>query len=584
MSDQTLYEFQQRYDTPENWAANNPILPQGVLGFENNTLKFKLGDGATRWNDLPYASAPTVNGGDMAKTDFLKGLGGRNANYVDRCAHSDNAPISVLEFGAKGDGVSDDTNAIQLAIAYAYGCGGKPVYLPGGTYCISHPLYLWGGVTYDGMATRLLGDAVNSTILRKTTHAPTGDGSACDRIDAIVICINASKDPTQDTYRVELSNLYLDGKLSDSDACAYGVYMPGEGANLLFDSITVRAQTGIQFASNLWQSNFKNITMWVSIKGFSMLRSGTSNHLDKAFVVGSSVYAYELRGDYSSASALAADTCTGVIYYFAYGSWAINGLGNESSPNATCTVKTGQEAYVTLKAVGFGCHDGADATVFSPGNYSIITILGGRVGYSGATHAGSLYDLNAEFTKLSMKDVYIGDKFTRTPTVYSVKNQFVYSDNRGSFGLRENMPFLGVDIAGNDETGNLSAKLDYWMVNPQWDGRAVFLSVDTVRLGMNSEPVGYNQKPQVGDIFLTKSTASRGVLGWVCVNNTGATYQRDCTYWGIPAYTYGPSANRPAPTGDTWLEPGVMYFDTDLGKPIWWNGSAHWVDATGTVV
>ena len=28
---------------------------------------------------------------------------------------------------------------------------------------------------------------------------------------------------------------------------------------------------------------------------------------------------------------------------------------------------------------------------------------------------------------------------------------------------------------------------------------------------------------------------------------------------------------------------GTYYFDTTLGKPIWWNGTA-WVDATGATV
>jgi hypothetical protein len=28
---------------------------------------------------------------------------------------------------------------------------------------------------------------------------------------------------------------------------------------------------------------------------------------------------------------------------------------------------------------------------------------------------------------------------------------------------------------------------------------------------------------------------------------------------------------------------GRSYFDTDLGKPIWWNGTA-WVDSSGTSV
>lgn len=38
------------------------------------------------------------------------------------------------------------------------------------------------------------------------------------------------------------------------------------------------------------------------------------------------------------------------------------------------------------------------------------------------------------------------------------------------------------------------------------------------------------------------------------------------------------TSNRPA-----GVPAGYMGFDTDLGKPIWWNG-ADWVDATGTIV
>lgn len=45
---------------------------------------------------------------------------------------------------------------------------------------------------------------------------------------------------------------------------------------------------------------------------------------------------------------------------------------------------------------------------------------------------------------------------------------------------------------------------------------------------------------------------------------------------------YGPTINRPTYyTRD--YEVGYFYFDTDLGIPIWWNGTA-WVDATGTTV
>ena len=39
----------------------------------------------------------------------------------------------------------------------------------------------------------------------------------------------------------------------------------------------------------------------------------------------------------------------------------------------------------------------------------------------------------------------------------------------------------------------------------------------------------------------------------------------------------GPTTDRP--TGAD-LRPGRMYFDTTLGKPVWYDG-ADWVDATG---
>jgi hypothetical protein len=38
------------------WASENPILHSGEPGYETNTRKWKVGDGVTPWNDLPYSS------------------------------------------------------------------------------------------------------------------------------------------------------------------------------------------------------------------------------------------------------------------------------------------------------------------------------------------------------------------------------------------------------------------------------------------------------------------------------------------------------------------------------------------------
>lgn len=44
--------------------------------------------------------------------------------------------IDVKELGAKGDGVTNDTNIIQLALDSAYALGGATVYFPSGTYIV----------------------------------------------------------------------------------------------------------------------------------------------------------------------------------------------------------------------------------------------------------------------------------------------------------------------------------------------------------------------------------------------------------------------------------------------------------------
>lgn len=61
-------------------------------------------------------------------------------------------------FGAKGDGVTDDTSAIQAALNAANAAGGGTVYLPAGTY-ITQTLQLYSSI-------RLAGDGIANTTLR----------------------------------------------------------------------------------------------------------------------------------------------------------------------------------------------------------------------------------------------------------------------------------------------------------------------------------------------------------------------------------------------------------------------------------
>jgi hypothetical protein len=48
-------KIQFRRDTASNWSAENPILSQGEMGLDTTNVRFKLGDGSTAWNNLPFA-------------------------------------------------------------------------------------------------------------------------------------------------------------------------------------------------------------------------------------------------------------------------------------------------------------------------------------------------------------------------------------------------------------------------------------------------------------------------------------------------------------------------------------------------
>ena len=69
MSQSITAQIQARHDTAANWTANNPTLAVGELGYETDTQKLKLGDGATAWTTLPY-----LTGGGVTDHGALTGL------------------------------------------------------------------------------------------------------------------------------------------------------------------------------------------------------------------------------------------------------------------------------------------------------------------------------------------------------------------------------------------------------------------------------------------------------------------------------------------------------------------------------
>ena len=53
--------IQLRRDSSARWAEINPILLEGEVGYEIDTKLRKIGDGASRWNDLEYLKAEGIS-------------------------------------------------------------------------------------------------------------------------------------------------------------------------------------------------------------------------------------------------------------------------------------------------------------------------------------------------------------------------------------------------------------------------------------------------------------------------------------------------------------------------------------------
>ena len=120
--------------------------------------------------------------------------------------------ISVFDFGATGDGVTDDTAAIQAALTYAINVD-KEVFMPGGTYKTSATLTVTLGVCligegrgntliyYSGASSAILASNWQGTIsdLAIFVSAATANGIEIG---------NVSRFPT-------LRNVYVDGTAID---------------------------------------------------------------------------------------------------------------------------------------------------------------------------------------------------------------------------------------------------------------------------------------------------------------------------------------------------------------------------------
>jgi hypothetical protein len=157
---------------------------------------------------------------------------------------------NVKSFGAKGDGTTDDTTAIQNAINAVNTLGGGTVYLPAGTYKITGTLTVYGYVTIEG-------SNINTTTIQ--TSATT--------FNAFTVVSNARRTQIRNLHIVSSAGLGTSNagiKIDDTQGGAEQLFY-----NLIIDGFYY----GFKMKNDWWNSTLENVRF--NACGYSFYGDGT---------------------------------------------------------------------------------------------------------------------------------------------------------------------------------------------------------------------------------------------------------------------------------------------------------------------
>lgn len=161
--------------------------------------------------------------------------------------------LSVTDFGAKGNGVDDDTNAFKAAITAAMATGRKNVFVPVGDYVISDELDLNGSVfpeRFSGVA--LIGEDVRFSRIR---FKPAATNSIC-------ISLRGGSGTHTNKYVKSLTIEPFDASYNEMGR---GIYIDGQCFAVVSEIVCTRLDTGIHI-TNTHPGSFSEFNTFDTIR------------------------------------------------------------------------------------------------------------------------------------------------------------------------------------------------------------------------------------------------------------------------------------------------------------------------------
>jgi hypothetical protein len=176
--------------------------------------------------------------------------------------------VSVKWFGAKGDGIADDTVMLQTACNYAR-INNIKLYVPSGEYLLTSPLYFDNGLTEEYLNINIIGDGVNKTILNYTTSTTFGvstrlsparvagaSGLDTDSYN-VAACIIIFAPNSTNIRNVNISGISFKGS-SSGYKVAHGIYAPRIALSS-FSNLSLNGLSSGIYCNNMFVMNFDTI-------------------------------------------------------------------------------------------------------------------------------------------------------------------------------------------------------------------------------------------------------------------------------------------------------------------------------------
>lgn len=213
-------------------AAGTSATVTNSGNYSSAILNFGIPQGLTGATGATGPAGPT---GTFNNTSSINTIGTITAASII-------TPNDVRYYGAVGNGVADDTVAIQNTINNALSVKGM-VYLPKGTYKISSTLTVGSYITIQG-------ENQGGTIIQQTVNAPcfTGNGSSSGSVN---LCIISD---------LTLNNIWTTANLPSTNTSAHGIVM-NWGNRCVFSNLSMFGCYKGYSQSHGWQNELLNLSI-----------------------------------------------------------------------------------------------------------------------------------------------------------------------------------------------------------------------------------------------------------------------------------------------------------------------------------